>query len=101
MNQFGIRDHFSVNHQRRAAVADQLLDSLAFLLFVMIAIADQQKIACLIGNLFNRFHHGAEKGIRNIAHHQTNRFCGLLGERASVGIGMIIQGFHGALYRLT
>ncbi len=41
MNQFGIRDHFGVNHQRRAAVADQLLDGLAFFLLIMIAIADQ------------------------------------------------------------
>ena len=90
-----------MNHQRRAAVADQLLDGLAFFLLIMIAVADQQKIACLIRDLFNRFHHGAEKGVGNITHYQPNGFGGLLGERASIGIGMIIQGFHGGLYRLA
>ena len=41
VNQFGIRDHFGVNHQSCAAVADQLFDRLALFLLIMIAIADQ------------------------------------------------------------
>ncbi len=74
MNEFGVGDHFGMDNQCRAAVADQLLNSLAFFLFIVIAIADQQKIPGLIRNLLNRFHHGAEKRIRDITHNQPDGF---------------------------
>ena len=61
-------------HQRRTTVADQLLDGLAFFHFIMVAVANQQKIAGVIGDLLHGFDHGAKKRIGDIAHHQADGF---------------------------
>ena len=72
--EFLIGDHFGVHHQRRAAMADQLLYRLALLLHVVVAIANQQKVAGAVGHLFDGFDHCAEEGVGDIAHHQTDGF---------------------------
>ena len=41
MNEFGIGDHFRVNHQGGTAVTNQLFNGLALFEFIMIAVADQ------------------------------------------------------------
>ena len=99
--EFLIGDHFGVHHQRRAAMADQLLYRLALLLHVVVAIANQQKIAGAVGHLFDGFDHRAEEGVGDIAHHQADGFRGLLGQRPGVRVGVIVQGFHRRAHGLT
>ncbi len=67
--QLGVGDLLGMHHQRRAAVAHQLLNRLPLLLLVMVTVTNQQKVAGLACHLVDRFHHGAEKGIGNVAHH--------------------------------
>ena len=73
-SQFVIGDHFGVDHQRRAAVANQLFNRLALFMEVVIAVTDQQKIAGIVGDLLDGFHHRAEEGVGDIAHHQADGF---------------------------
>ncbi len=63
MDELIIRQLLGMHHQRRAAVTNQLLNRLTLFLFVVVAIADQQKIAGVVGDLLHGFHHRAEKGI--------------------------------------
>ncbi|MNL51273.1 hypothetical protein D3C87_1743600 [compost metagenome] len=69
MQQFFIGQHFCVNHQRRTAMTDQLFNGLTLFLFVVVAIANQQKITGLVRHLFYCFYHRPEKGVRNVADH--------------------------------
>ena len=98
-DQLAVGEHFCVYHERRAAMADQLFDRLTLFLLIMVAVANQQKIAGVISHLFHCFYHRTKERIGNIAHHQTDCFGGLLRQRPCVSIWVIVQLFHGALHR--
>ena len=101
MDQLGVGDHFGMDHQRRTAMTDQLLTGLAFFLFIVVAITNQQEITGVIRNLFYGFDHRTEKRIGYIPDHQPDGFCRLLGKGACVGVRVIIQVFHGVLHGLA
>ena len=90
-----------MNDQRRAAVTNQLFNRLTLFLLAMVAVTDKQKIPGVVGHLFHRFDHRPEERVRDITHHQTNGFCGLLGQRPGVGVRVVIELFHGAQHRLA
>ena len=72
--QLVVGDNFGMNHQRSAAVADQLFNRLTLFMKAVIAVADQQKIAGIVGNLLDGFDHRAEEGVGDITHHQADGF---------------------------
>ena len=101
MDQLGVGDHFCMDHQRRTAMTDQLLNGLALFLFIVVAITNQQEISGVIRDLFYGFDHCTEKRIGYIPDHQPDGFCRLLGKGARVGVRVIIQVFHGVLHGLA
>ena len=73
------------------AVANELFNRLTFLLFVMVAVANQQKISGVIGHLLDSFNHCPKEWIGHITDHQADGFCGLLRQRTRVGIGVVAE----------
>lgn len=51
-----------MDHQRRTAMTDQLLNGLALFLFIVVAITNQQEITGVIRDLFYGFDHCTENG---------------------------------------
>ena len=101
MNELFIGQYFGVHHQRRAAMANELFNGLTLFLLAVVAVANQQEITGLVGNLLHGFHHGTEERIGDIAHHQTDGVGRLLSKGAGIGIRVIVEGLHRRQYRLA
>ena len=80
-----------MDNKGRAAVANELFNRLTFLLFIMVAVANQQKIPGVIGHLLDSFNHCPKEWIGHISHHQTDGLCGLLCQRTRIGVGVVAE----------
>ena len=76
-------------------MTDQLFNRLLLLLGIVITVTDQQEVAGGLSHLLDRLDHGAEEGIGDIGHHQTQSLGTLVRQSAGIGIGMVLELSHG------
>ena len=80
-----------MDNKGRAAVANELFNRLTFLLFIMVAVANQQKIPGVIGHLLDSFNHCPKEWIGHITNDQTDGFSGLLRQCTRIRIGVVAE----------
>ncbi|MNN36511.1 hypothetical protein D3C81_1504100 [compost metagenome] len=93
--QFIVGQLLGMHHQGRTAMAHQLFNGLALFFGIVVTVTNQQKIMRGVGHLLHGFYHGTKEGIGNVRDNQAQGFGGLLCQRTGIGIGVILQSFHG------